>query len=57
MAFFWLANQHKVDVDSMVYYYCLSVASFVVFVCVSICGTHCQPTVLYQCGARFVLGR
>ena len=30
----------EIDVDSMVYYCCLSVASFVVFLCISVCGTH-----------------
>ena len=44
----------EIDVDSMVYYCCLSVA---MFLCVSVYGTHCQPTVLCQYGARFMLKR
>ena len=55
--FFCLANPCKIDVDSIVWYCYLSVVSFAVFLCVSICGTHCQPTVLCQYGARFVLDR
>ena len=55
--YFLARKSVEIDVDSMVYYCCLSVASFVVFVCVSVCGTHCQPTVLCQYGARFILER
>ena len=40
MVFFWLTNWWKIDVGSMVSYFCLSVASFIAFLFVSVCGTH-----------------
>ena len=36
---------------------CLSVASFVTFLSVSVCDTRCQPTVLCQNGTRLRLDR
>ena len=40
----------EIDVGSMASHCCSSVASFVVFLCVSVCDTRCQSTVLCQNG-------
>ena len=44
----------EIDIQSIVSYCCLSVAGFVAFLCFSVFGTCCQPTILCQNGSRWI---